>query len=323
MARPTLAELKARHKELANKKQNKTATFDSDVYPFWKMQDGQEAVVRILADLDEENLDIFQIEKLSHTIHINNKERYIPCIRMYGEDCPVCERSQKYYNSDDKVKGKYYWRSKKVLLRALILKDPLPLDESGPRVGRVMTLSLMAELTNRIVSDVAAFADDDTPPWDLQGGTNFVIRRGEKQTPTGKQATYAGSGFERRPSPLPPEMLETVKLVNLRTLLPQNPGLDKVVALLEAHDNRSEYTGGDAAGASQSSETTDTASTNAAADQSQVAEPASNTTQAQTVTAAATAPAANATAAAKPVGEGGSILDKIKRRQAQAAKAGE
>jgi hypothetical protein len=314
MPRPSLAELKARHKEQQSKKQtNKTTRSESDVYPFWEMEADQEAVVRILPDLDEENRDVYQIDKLSHTLHINQKQRYIPCLKMYDEDCPICARSQKYYNSDDKVKGKYYWRSKKVLVRALILKDPLPVGEGGPRVGRVMTLSLMAELTNRIIADIAAFANDDVDPWDLKGGTNFVIRRGEKQTPTGKQATYAASGFERKASAIPADMLETVKLVDLRSLLPKNPGLDHVLGLLEAHDNHTDYTGGETQGAST------TTNESAEGTQQPVVEPVSTETVAQPATVTATA----ATTAAKPAGEGGSILDKIKRNRAAQAKAGE
>ncbi len=248
MARPSLAELKNRFKESTKKKD----TFgDNAYYPFWKMDFGAEAIVRILPDADEENPDVFKIEKYEHKIHVNNQEKRVSCLKNYGDECPICDRSYKYYKAegDSSVKGKYYWKSKSTLIRVMVIQDPLPVDpEKGSWVGKVVTLSLTKEIMDRIVASMAEFDDKDEegndapPPWDVNKGSNFVIRKGEKNVPgMGKLPSYIASGFARNSSPIPEKYRENIKLVNLSTLIPASPGIEHVVALLEAHDTGESY----------------------------------------------------------------------------------
>lgn len=244
MSRLTLAELKARHKDQQQKNQNKGSQFSNNRYQFWKIADQEESEMRILPDADEDNLEVFQIEKKMHKLHVNGKQRLIPCLTMYNEECPICERSRKYYDAGDKKNGKYYWRQRSVLIRGLVIKDPLPVEAEGPRIGKVMEFEFTKQLGDRVLGGLADFSDDDAAPWDLDAGCNFIIRKSVKHTPEGQQADYMASGFARRSSPIPAEFRENLKLVPLHTLLPQNPGIDKVVALLEAHDNGNEYVEG-------------------------------------------------------------------------------
>lgn len=239
--RQSLAELKALHREQAEKKQKKTTTYvDNEVYPFWKAEPGQEIEFRILADADETNKFIYQVEKLTHKIHINGRVQIIPCLTMYGDPCPNCERSQKWYREEgeDSPKGKYFWRKREIFVRGQIFRDPLPVDDKrASAVGLVKTFPLYDELETAIVGGLAGFADTDTPPWDLDNGVNFVIRK----KMNGKWPDYSMSGFMRGASPIPAEMRANTKLIELATLLPKNPGLDHVIALLEAHDNGGDY----------------------------------------------------------------------------------
>lgn len=240
MARPSLAELKNRFKEKNQKREQKFE--NNGFYKFWEMAFGKEAHVRLIPDANEENPTVFSLEKFTHKLIINGKDKTFPCLSNYGEFCPVCDRSQKYYNAKDTEKGKYYWKKKTTLIRALVIEDPIA-PEAGKEncVGKGVTLSATTEVMNRLTASLAEFADNDPDPWDLDQGCNFIIRKDEKSTPDGAVASYVGSGFARRSSSIPEQWRDEAAPVDLRTLLPKNPGLEAVVAILEAHDTGGDY----------------------------------------------------------------------------------
>jgi len=103
-------------------------SFTNNYYPFWDMEVGQRAVLRFLPDADGSNPRMFMVEKISHNLVINGQKRTVPCMSMYGEDCPVCKVSQDYYKVDDKENGKRYWKKKQYIAQALVVEDPLPAD---------------------------------------------------------------------------------------------------------------------------------------------------------------------------------------------------
>lgn len=247
MSKQSFKELKERFKQQKEeqqqkKKNNKKDFNNSDIYPFWEMKDGEEAIVRILPDANKDNPNRespfpISVEYKEHTLSINGKDVKIPDLNNWGQADPIAELSQKYYKAGDKEKGKYYWRSKINLLRALIIKDPLPPDENGINCeGKTKTLRFGFQLMETLLSQIAS-DDIDVEPWDLKNGYNFRI----KKTAQGdEKSTYAiGSGFVRNPSSVEDYEIE---LVDLATLLPPNPGRDKVERLLDAHLTGSEYT---------------------------------------------------------------------------------
>jgi hypothetical protein len=248
MARPSLAELQ---KTLKEKTEKKTSGFTSDYYPFHKMEDGQEVELRLLPDADEENPHIFSLERNEHVLNVNGEDKRIPCLKMYGEDCPICERSSKYYKAakaagentkgdnlgPNAKKGKYYLRKTNTLVRALVLKDPLPEGPNGSYKGKVATFNLGFQIMDRLVADLSQFGSDDGEPWDLDNGYNFIIKKGRN----GAQASYTASGFARKATAVPEEYRDNAKLIALSSLLSKNPGLESVLASLEAHDNGTEY----------------------------------------------------------------------------------
>ena len=266
MARPSIAQLIAKHKERSEQKKGNSGNFENDVYPFFNIPKDTEAEIRILPDANEENELEFHIERYMHSLPINGKHQKIPCLQNYNQDCPICERSSKYYKvaninkentktangelGPNAEKGKIYLKKKDDIIRALILRDPLPLKEGEEsHVGKVRKLYLAGKVLNRIMGDLSSFGENDDRPWDLENGVNFIFRK----TIQNDQADYSGSGFARKSTPIPAEYKDTVKLVDLKTLLPQNPGLERVLAFLEAHD-----TGKDVEGTPSSSNTTST-----------------------------------------------------------------
>jgi hypothetical protein len=170
-------------------------------------------------------------------LHINGKEYKFPNLQTWGETDPISELSQKYYEQGDKEKGKYYWRKKTDLLRALIIKDPLPADdETGEKAeGKVKKLIFSFQLMEALNT---AIADEEikVEPWDLKNGYNFKIVKSAmpgKDKDGKKQYNYTiGSGFERSPSDISDKDIE---LIDLRTLLPEKPSREKIDRLLTAH----------------------------------------------------------------------------------------
>ncbi len=242
--KPSLADIRAKYKQKIEGKKKDFGNTNNDVYPHWNIEENATATVRILPDKNEDNEDNFFIEKLEHKLSINGKDRKIPCIKMWGEKCPICELSAKYYKADkaagnkDSVQGKYYYFKRTSLMKALITKDPISYEGGGESaVGQVKTLQFTYQLMNLIN---AALAEEDEEkaltalPWDLDEGYNFVI----KKTKQGEYDNYStGSGFSNKVTGIPEQYREAVEagMVDLSTLLPANPGLEAVQKLLEAH----------------------------------------------------------------------------------------
>lgn len=232
-----LEALKALFKKEKEKKNDSGSRKRGDMYPFWHMEIDEKAVVRILPDKNPENPYMFYVDKLEHTLAINGKNERVPCLQMYGEKCPICDLSREYYKAEGKksVNGKYYWRSKTSLVRVLVVEDPLPADEeTGEKAdGKVFNTQFGYQLMEKIKEEIGS-DDMSDDPWDMKLGYNFNI----KKTAQGDHGTYAiGSGFARRPTPIDPELAETIELIDLETLLPANPGYDAVKRKLEAHLN--------------------------------------------------------------------------------------
>lgn len=217
-------------------------TFTNNYYPFWNMKVGERAVIRFLPDANEDNPRGFLVEKTFHNLEINGQRRSIPCLTMYGEDCPICKISQAYYKANDKINGKKYWKNKQHIAQAIIVEDPLPAnEETGEKhTGQVRYITLSFQLYN-IIKDAFSSDELESIPYDYEQGYDFII----KKTEQGGYASYSvGTKFANKPRSLTEAELSNAydKVVDLSTLLPKNLGLEKVQAMLDAEMNGEEYT---------------------------------------------------------------------------------
>lgn len=231
--------------EQENKKSGGNRQFQNNrnIYPFWNMKENERCVIRILPDLNEDNEKVFFVDRLEHNLAINGETKKIPCRKMHGESCPICEQSQAYYKMDDEDNGKMYYRKKQSMLRILVLEDPLPPNESGETyVGKTCNAQFANELMTLIKQEIG---DPDLGDFlSLTEGTDFVIT---KTLNPKKFAVYnIGTGFARRPSAVPEEYRDNVELIDLSTLLPKDFGLEKVTNMLNAHNTNGEYVDADA-----------------------------------------------------------------------------
>jgi len=231
----------------AFKKQDTQESRPSNYYRFWDMKAGEQAVVRFLPDKDGNNPLGFMVEKLMHTLEINGETRSVPCLKMYDEECPICKVSSAYYKDEGKESpnGKKYWRKKQHILQALIVEDPLaPDQETGENSeGKVRFLNFGFQLYS-VIKEAFESGDLDEIPYLFKNGTDFVI----KKTEVGGRPKYdVGSKFARRSSDLTEDEIALVEdeMVILSSLLPANPGLEKVELMLEAALTGAAYEDGD------------------------------------------------------------------------------
>jgi hypothetical protein len=212
--------------------ENQNSANYGEQYPFWQMDDGEQAIIRFLPDQDEDNPLSFLVEKLMHTLHINGQRRSVPCLKMYGEkDCPICALSAKYYKEEDRINGKKYWRNKQHVARALIVKDPLKVEEGEEsHEGKVRTITLSFQIYEAI-NQAFQSGELDEVPFAFEGGCDFIIKKKIVKDGKNEYASYVYSSFARRSTDLDPE---TVELTDLASLLPAKVEYDELEKLLEA-----------------------------------------------------------------------------------------
>lgn len=215
----------------------------SNYYPFWNAPEGSQAIVRFLPDKNADNPRQFLVEKSMHVLNINGESKSVPCLKMYGEDCPICNVSRAFYKEGDKDKGKQYYVKRQYIGQVLVVKDPIPADEETGEnsEGKVKLITLGYQLYN-LIKDAFDSDELEEPPYLFEGGTNFII----KKTKQGEYATYAvGSKFARAPNDLTEEEIAVALegSVDLATVLPQSPGYEKVQLMLEAALTGGEYEG--------------------------------------------------------------------------------
>lgn len=218
-----------------NGKRNFSST--RNIFPFWLMKDGEQVKIRIFLDKNEDNDKIFHEDRLEHSLPINGKTEKIPCRKMYGETCPICDLSQAYYKNDDEENGKVYYRKKTSYIRILVLESPQFENSDEVWVGKTCNTQITKDLLTIIKTQIS---DPDLGAFDdLDEGTDFIISK----TKDGKWSTYkVGTGFARRPSAVPQEYREGIELIDLSTLLPEDFGLEKVTNMLNAHLTGGDYT---------------------------------------------------------------------------------
>lgn len=176
----------------------------------------------------------FLVEKVMHNLTINGDKRSTPCLSMYGEDCPICAVSQQYYKANDEANGKKYWKKRQHIGQVLVIEDPLDPDKDTGETheGKVRFINLGYQLFG-IIKKAFEKGELESAPYEYEGGCNFNITKSAQ----GEYSTYAlGSNFARRESDLDADQIALVEeeIVDLSTLLPPNPGLEKTEALLNA-----------------------------------------------------------------------------------------
>jgi hypothetical protein len=279
---PSVADIKRRMAEQKQAQESYKRTVDKNFFPFWEMDDGAQAVVRILPDANYDNPLTYMVNSMYHRLMIDGEERRVTCPKTFGnaEDCPICDLSQRYYRDNDKDKGRYYWRNKTSFVKVLVISDPLNVkDEDGNDVdftGRVCTTTFGKQLQDALDESLAELpAEDSLKPI---CAFEFTIKK-RKMAGDGDKtySSYAFSRITSGPSDIPAEYAENLELMDLSELLPERPPLEKVQNYLDAHLGVAEFKYGPQQGSNAASTTDAETTATSAADAIQAAKAASTT----------------------------------------------
>ena len=263
-------------------------------FPFWKAPDDSQTTVRFLPDLDEDNPMGFLVENHTHELVVNGEKKKVACLAMYGESCPICDLSRRYYDEKNEEMGKKYYRKKSYIGQVLVIEaqfeyeaEPLvKLIDFGPKIFKQIQSAFQS-------------GDLENPPFDLKGGYNFRI----KKTKSGQWSDYGTSNFAPKQTDVSDDIIERLDLMVLADQRTRKTDRAQLEAMLLA-----DQTGG--AFKSNSSSDDD-----APAQHSAPAPAASTTTS---------APASTESAPAAAPAESGSsrtaaVLERLRARQAGAA----
>lgn len=205
----TMDQLKDAFKKRTDSQSSSSGSWDK-FFPFYKMNFGEIAAFRFLPDLDENNPWAFVVENKYHEFTINGKKKRVACLHMYGEDCPACEMSSKFYSDGDKTMGKTFWRKIDYLASGLVVSSPFEFKISDDNPNSLISLG---PKLFEIVEAALIQGDFDQPPYDLIDGCDFRIAK----TQQGEYASYTTSAFARKSSPIDQETLGKIKLLDLKS----------------------------------------------------------------------------------------------------------
>lgn len=214
------------------------AGFWDKFYPFYKMDFDQTVVFRFLPDLDEENPLGFIVENKYHELMINGKKKRLACLKMFGEACPCCELSTKYYNEGDETLGKKFWRKIDYIAQGVIINSPfdypIKADENPVRM-----ISIGPKLYKTIEAKIVK-GDMDEMPYDMVNGYDFRIEK----TRQGEYADYGTSDFARKSTPISDDLIARIELNDLKNFRYGRIEREQMEAMVEAFLTGASYDDG-------------------------------------------------------------------------------
>ncbi len=235
MAKRSLAELTQQFAQKTNEGGSGNATWKL-FFNFWKADMDTTSTVRFLPDLDEENPMGFLVENLAHELVINGKREKVPCLKMYGEECPICALSQQYYDEKspdhNEALGKKYYRKKSYIGQVIVMETPIEHDQEQ--------LVKLIEFGPAVFKQIqAAFQSGDLEeaPYELKGGYNFRI----KKSKSGEYASYTTSSFAPKQTDVGDDVIESLNLYNLADYRTARVSRDVLEAMLVADQTGSQY----------------------------------------------------------------------------------
>lgn len=205
-------------------------------FPFWKAEIGTTSLVRFLPDLDEANPLGFLVENLTHDLIINGKKKTVACGKMYGDSCPICEQSQKYYDEKspdyNKELGYKYYRKKNYIGQVIVMDTTIEhnadqlvkLIEFGPKIFKQIQAAFQS-------------GDLENPPYEFEGGHNFRINK----TKSGEYADYGTSSFAPRASNVSEDIIERIELFDLAKFRAPHVARDVLEGMLVAAESGAAY----------------------------------------------------------------------------------
>ena len=227
----SLAEIRARLAAQENKSQNSGTRAQSDnaIYPHWNISEGSTATVRFLPDADESNEWGFWVERQIIKLPFNGVKGdpnvkqitvQVPCVEMYGENCPVLAEVRPWYKDDTlKDLANKYWKKRSYIFQGFVRANPLGDDQTPANPIRRFIISPQIFT---IIKSSLLDPEMENIPTDYVSGLDFNI----KKTSKGGYADYSTSNWARKESSLTEAELAAIDahgLYNLKDFLPKKP----------------------------------------------------------------------------------------------------
>ena len=227
-----MASLKDIRARLAAQENKSTFTGDNTVYPHWTIDEGSQAILRLLPDKDETN-PFFWVERAMIKLPFAGVKDgdmaskqvivQVPCMEMYGpnEVCPVLAEVRPWFKDKSlEDMGRKYWKKRSYLYQGFVHQDPLG-EEDAPE-NPIRRFMISPQIHNIIKNSLMDPELEDLPT-DYDNGLDLRISKGSK----GGYADYSTSNWSRKESALTEaelEAIETFGLNDLKSFLPKKPG---------------------------------------------------------------------------------------------------
>ena len=214
---------------------------DNTVYPHWNLPTDGRAVLRFLPDGDPDNV-FFWVEKQMIRLPFPGIEGQpdarstlvqVPCMEMYGEQCPVLNEIRPWFNTDRDEEARRYWKKRSYIFQGFVIEDGM--NEESPPENPIRRFSMTTQIF-QIIKSALLDVDMDHIPTDYSNGTDFRVVKGKK----GDWADYTTSSWMRKESALNSAQLAALEeygLKNLSDYLPTKPdqaSLDVIFDMFEA-----------------------------------------------------------------------------------------
>ena len=226
----SLAEIRARLAAQENTNQNNGPRTQSDnaIYPHWNISEGATATVRFLGDADTNN-PYFWVERQVIKLPFNGVKGdpnikqivvQVPCVEMYGDNCPVLAEVRPWYKDDTlKDLASKYWKKRSYLYQGFVRANPLGDDQTPTNPIRRFIISPQIQT---VIKSSLMDPELEELPTDYNRGLDFNM----KKTAKGGYADYSTSNWARKESPLTEAELAAIEahgLFNLSDFLPKKP----------------------------------------------------------------------------------------------------
>lgn len=227
----SLAEIRAKLQEAQNRTTGSTTSGgDNAIYPHWNMQEGKEAVIRLLPDGNPNNT-FFWVERAMIKLpfagikgETDSREVtvQVPCVEMYndGSTCPILSEVRGWFKDKSlEEMGRKYWKKRSYIFQGFVVDDALNEDSKpenpirrfiiGPQIYQIIRSALMDPELEEL-------------PTDYLRGVDFRISKTSK----GGFADYSTSKWSRREralSEVEQAAVDQYGLFDLSSFLPKKP----------------------------------------------------------------------------------------------------
>jgi hypothetical protein len=224
----SLAEIRARIAAQENKSTGSGQQSDNTIYPHWNMDEGTNAVIRLLPDGDSKNT-FFWVERQIIKLPFNGVKGdsnvkqltvQVPCVEMYGDSCPILAEVRPWYKDESlKEMANKYWKKRSYLFQGFVRQNPIG-DDTTP--ANPIRRFIISPQIFTIIKSSLMDPEMEELPTDYLHGLDFRITKTSK----GGYADYSTSTWSRKESALTDaeqQAIETHGLFNLNDFLPKKP----------------------------------------------------------------------------------------------------